>query len=377
MSWQIFPASQFAAHAPAWDELQQRCTQTPFLESAFLQPLLDVYGSGRELLALHSHSGQLDAAALLQGAGRGMWQTFQPSQLPLGAWLCTADAPLAERAKSLIQALPALALGLGLTQLDPKLLPRPQDSTQLRTMDYINTPWLDVDGPWDAYWDARGKNLRQNTRKAHNKLAAEGLVMRLDTVTDASDVPAAMQQYGALETAGWKAEGGTAIHPSNDQGIFYTGMLQNFCRLGRARIVRCWLGDEVAAMDLCIDNGPVVVILKTAYDEKRKALSPSNLMRHDEFKAWWEEGRYQRIEFYGKTLEWHTRWTTQERRLFHATAYRWPLVRSLHDWLRDLKAQRQGAPVGSAGPSAPSAPSAPPAPSTGAAPTPAPAPADA
>jgi len=347
MSWQIFPASQFAAHAPAWDALQQRSTQTPFLESAFIQPLLDVYGSDRELLALHTEGGKLDAAALLQSAGRGMWQTFQPSQLPLGAWLCTADAPLAERTHTLVQNLPGLALGLGLTQLDPKLLPRPADSTHLRTLDYINTPWLDMAGDWPTYWEARGKNLRQNTRKAHNKLAAEGLVMRLDTVTDAADVPAAMLHYGALETAGWKAEGGTAIHPDNEQGRFYTQMLQNFCRLGRARIVRCWLGDEVAAMDLCIDNGPLVVILKTAYDERRKALSPSNLMRHDEFKAWWEEGRYQRIEFYGKTLEWHTRWTTQERRLFHATAYRWPLVRSLHDWLRDLKAQRQSAPAAS------------------------------
>jgi CelD/BcsL family acetyltransferase involved in cellulose biosynthesis len=345
MPWQLIPANRFAEHAPAWDALQRASTDTPFLQSAFIGPLLQVFGSGREVLALHLQGGSPDAATLLQPAGRGMWQTFQPSQLPLGPWLCRPDDEVGVRVQSLLQALPGLTLGLGLTQLDPRLLPRPADSAALRTMDYIDTSWVDVEGPWDTYWEARGKNLRQNTRKAHNKLAADGRAARLDTVTEATGVPEAIAQYGALETAGWKAEGGTAIHPDNDQGRFYTRMLQNFCALGQGRVVRYWFGEQVVAMDLCIDNGPLVVILKTAYDEAHKALSPSTLMRHDEFKAWWEEGRYRRVEFYGKTLEWHTRWTTQERRLFHATAYRWPLVRRVHDHLRDLKARRESKPA--------------------------------
>ncbi len=338
MTWQFAPAARFAEHAHAWDALQRSSTDTPFLQSAFIGPLLQVFGSGRELLAVHITDGRPDAAALLQPAGRGMWQTFQPSQLPLGPWLCHAEDDLAARSSTLMQALPGLTLGLGLTQLDPRLLQRPADSGALRTLDYIDTSWVDIAGSWADYWEGRGKNLRQNTRKAHNKLAAEGRPARLDTVTDAAHVPAAIAQYGALETAGWKAEGGTAIHPDNDQGRFYTQMLQNFCAAGQGRVVRYWFGEQVVAMDLCIDNGPLVVILKTAYDEAHKNLSPSTLMRHDEFKAWWDEGRYRRIEFYGKTLEWHTRWTVQERRLFHATAYRWPLVRSLHDRLRGLRA---------------------------------------
>jgi CelD/BcsL family acetyltransferase involved in cellulose biosynthesis len=341
MSWQLVPAHAYAAHAAAWDALQRQCTDTPFLESGFLAPLLQHFGSGREQLALHHSGGRLDAAALLQPGSASvgaMWQTFQPSQLPLGPWLAAPDADLPALTQSLVTALPGLALGLGLTQLDPRLLPRPADAPGLRSQDYIRTSWVDVQGRWDGYWEARGKNLRQNLRKAHNKLAAEGLALRLDTVTDPAEVPAALAQYGALESAGWKAEGGTAIHPDNAQGRFYTAMLQHFCAAGRGRIVRAWLGDSVAAMDLCIDNGPLVVILKTAYDERHKAVSPSVLMRHDEFKAWWEEGRYQRIEFYGKTLEWHTRWTAQERVLYHATRYRWPLLRSLHEKLRGLRA---------------------------------------
>ena len=334
MTWQLFPASRLPEHATAWDALQRATTDTPFLETAFLQPALVEFGSGRELLALHHSAGQLDTAAIVRPVGRGMWETFQPSQLPLGPWLAPAGDDLNQRLRSLVNDLPGLAIGLGATQLDPRLQARPAESREVRLLDYIDTPFISIAGSFDAYWDSRGKNLRQNTRKQRNKLQAEGTPTTLECVTDPADVEAALRDYGTLESAGWKAGGGTAIHPDNAQGRFYRRMLENFCAAGRGRIVRYRFGDKVVSMDLCIDNGPLVVILKTAYDESLRTVSPSTLMRQDEFKAWWEEGRYQRIEFYGKTMEWHTRWTEQQRRLYHATAYRWPWLRSLHEHLK-------------------------------------------
>ncbi len=327
MSWKLLPGRQFSEHAAAWDALQSASTQTPFLESVFVIPLLNVFGDGREQLALHTNSqGQLDAAALVQPIGGGRWATFQPSQLPLGAWVCAAHSDIGSLAAALLPALPGMALSMSLTQLDPKLNPRPAADKTLRIQDYVNTSYVDVSGTFDAYWEGRGKNLRQNTRKQRNKLQTEGTTTRIDCVSQPEDVAQALVQYGALESAGWKAASGTAIDTGNRQGRFYGDMLINFCRLGRGRVVRYWFNDRVVAMDLCIDNGPVVVILKTAYDESLKQVSPSVLMRHDEFKSWWEEGRFQRIEFYGKTMEWHTRWTSEERGLYHATVYRWPWV---------------------------------------------------
>lgn len=329
MSWQLTPAANFSAHARSWDDLQQRTTNTPFLESHFIGPLLQEFGTGKEVLALHG-GANLDAAALVRPAGRGMWETFQPSQLPLGPWLASQQADLPLGLGALVQALPGFALGLGVTQLDPKLMPRPADTAALRILDYIQTSWVDVAGSWDEYWNARGKNLRQNTRKQLNKLASEGMTPTMRCITDPSAVVDALKDYGALESAGWKAGIGTAIHAENAQGRFYTRMLQNFCAAGRGRIYQYCFGDQVVAMDLCIDNGATVVILKTAYDETHRSVSPSTLMRHDEFKSWWDEGRYQRIEFYGKTMEWHTRWTSQERGLYHATAYRWAVLKTVH-----------------------------------------------
>jgi CelD/BcsL family acetyltransferase involved in cellulose biosynthesis len=333
MSWKLHRGAQFEQHAESWDTLQRQTTNTPFLESAFVAPLLQVFGSGQELLAFHLNGGRLDAAALVRPTGGGRWETFQPSQLPLGAWIAGADEDVAALARELLLSLPGLALSLGLTQLDPRLNPRPAPRDSLRLQDYVNTSFIDIAGGFDTYWEQRGKNLRQNTRKQRNKLQTDSVNTRLDCVSSAAELPQALAHYGALESAGWKAGTGTAIAADNDQGRFYLQMLGRFCELGRARVYRYWFDDRVVAMDLCIDNGPLVVILKTAYDESFKQVSPSVLMRQDEFKAWWEEGRYRRIEFYGKTMEWHTRWTSDERGLYHATVFRWSWVMRLRDKL--------------------------------------------
>jgi CelD/BcsL family acetyltransferase involved in cellulose biosynthesis len=345
-SWTLSPCAELSTtHAAAWDALVARCGDTPFLRSDFLLPALAEFGSGREWLARAvGPGGELLAAALVRPAGRGMWETFQPSQLPLGAWVAPEGAPSVELARSLLGRLPGLALGLGLTQLDPRLNPRPADGPGWRTLDYIATSFVDIEGPFDAYWDARGKNLRQNTRKQRNKLAAEGTEATLQTVTDPAGVAEALAAYGTMEAAGWKAGGGTAIHPDNAQGRFYRAMLERFCARGNGRIVLYRFGAEVVAADLCIDNGPLVVVLKTAYDEKLKSVSPSTLMRQDEFALWWGEGRYRRIEFYGKTMEWHTRWTASERTLYHLNVYRWPWLKGLHEQLQRRRAGAAGAP---------------------------------
>lgn len=332
MTWSILPVAQFRDYSAQWDALVQSQPGTPFLESAFLQPILDVFGTGRERLCLLHANGHLRAAAIMERRPKGIWQTFQPSQLPLGAWISDESINLVTACSELVRRLPGLTLGIGLSQLDPRFHARPDDSPRIRTQDYIETAWVDIEGSFETYWDARGKNIKQNTRKQRNKLLAEGIDPRIECITAPQDVQKAIEDYGLLESAGWKAADGTAILPDNDQGRFYRKMLENFCALGRGRIYRYSFGDKVVAMDLCIHDQKTIVILKTAYDESYKTVSPSTLMRQEEFQQLFEEQKFEYIEFYGKVMEWHTRWTTQSRTLFHLTNYRWA-------WLKQLNAR--------------------------------------
>ncbi|WP_332875990.1 GNAT family N-acetyltransferase [Massilia sp. S19_KUP03_FR1] len=321
MTWTLMPAAGFGAHARQWDALQAQTVASPMLQADFVAALLDAFSNGDELLAISN-----DAMAIVRPHGRGSWATFQPAQAPLGMWIERPGLDRAGALASLLRALPGVGLVLGLTQLDPLLAPAPDDA-----MEYIQTARITVAGSFVDYWAARGKNLRSNLKKQRAKLTADGVDLRLQTSTRADQMLEAVRDFGRLESAGWKAQAGTAVHLDNAQGRFYSRMLAAFAARGAASVYRYWFGDQLVAMDLCIRQGDCIVVLKTTYDESvPKTFSPALLMREDAVRALFDEGGTARIEFYGKVMEWHTRWTEQVRTLYHLNQYRWAALRRLH-----------------------------------------------
>jgi hypothetical protein len=339
MKWTLVPAARFADHADRWAALHALGPAAPMLAPAFVDSLLANFAIGDELLALCEADGQPCAAAVLAPQGPGRWATCQPAQAPVGLWLQRPGLDQEALAASLLRALPGLTLLLSLTQCDPLLAPRPFDSGRVRTLDYIATARIDIDSDFDAYWQARGKNLRSNLKKQRNRLAADGVATRLEVVTAEQDMAGAVRDYGRLESAGWKAGSGSAVDAGNAQGRFYTQMLEAFARQGAARVYRYWFGEQLAAMDLCIHERNCIVVLKTAYDESvPSTFSPALLMREDACRGLFEDGRFKRIEFYGRVMEWHTRWTDAVRTLYHLNLYRWPPLARTHALLQARKA---------------------------------------
>ena len=335
MKWTVIPAAQFSAHAAQWDALQATNVAAPMLQADFAAALLAAFGTGDELLAMCG-----DAMAIVRPHGRGSWATFQPAQAPLGMWIERPGVDRAAAMASLLRALPGVALVLGLTQLDPMLAPAPADA-----IDYIQTARITVAGSFDDYWAARGKNLRGNLKKQRTKLAADGVALRMQVTRDAPAMMAAVADFGRLESAGWKAQAGTAVHLDNAQGRFYSRMLAAFAERDAASVYRYWFGGQLVAMDLCISQGDCIVVLKTTYDESvPKTFSPALLMREEAVRALFDASPASglaRIEFYGKVMEWHTRWTEEVRTLYHVNLYRWTALRRLHA----LVQQRRAAPI--------------------------------
>jgi CelD/BcsL family acetyltransferase involved in cellulose biosynthesis len=330
-AWDICSSEEFSRYSPQWDDLNAKMGGVPFLQAMFIGSALKWFGDGKEVLAIRQGQAGVDAIALLTQRGRGKWHTFQPSQLPLGACLVAPELPVEAIMHELLTRIPGLALVLGFTQLDPQLVKRPNDTSSLKALDYIQTAWVEIDSTFDDYWASRGKNLRQNMKRQRAKLDKEGVTTTLEVVTERERVAEAIADYGTLESAGWKAGRGTAIHPDNAQGKFYREVFEDFCSRGKARIFRYRLDGRVVAVDLCLDNGPLHVVLKTTYDESIRTISPSSLMRQEIFRILFADQRTRRIEFYGKLMEWHTRWTDKVRTLYHVNRYRWPLLKTIQD----------------------------------------------
>jgi CelD/BcsL family acetyltransferase involved in cellulose biosynthesis len=337
MKWTFFPVAEFDRWAPAWDCLSNQAGGSVLQSADFVRPLLACFSSGDELLAVGSDASGVHAMVLVQRNSGAVWSSFQPSQAPLGLWVQDRTATLEAMAISLMQSLPGFTLLFAVQQIDPDLRARPTDGQQIGMLDYIRTARVTLSGTFEQYWAERGKNLRQNIKKQRNKLDKDGILTRLEAIVDPAQVPAAIADYGRLESAGWKAGTGTAVHQGNVQGRFYCALMETFLRRGEGVIYRYWYDDAVVAMDLCIEGNGSLIILKTTYDESICGTSPALLMRYDYFPALFEQKRLQRIEFYGKLMDWHTRWSTEVRTIYHCNIYRWGFLLKLHQWLKPRK----------------------------------------
>lgn len=272
---------------------------------------------------------------ILVQRGNFLWDTFQPSQAPIGFWLMRAEVDLKTALAGLLRALPGFALVAGLTQQDPLLLPRPSDSARLLTFDYIDTMHIDLNVDYENYWQARGKNLRQNLRTVRNRLDRDGLAYQVTCTTDADQVERYVEHFARMESAGWKAEQGTAVRFDDAQGKFYVDLLQSFCRAGAGSIYSLTFNDTIIAMDLCIHQGGSVIVLKTTYDENYAAYSRAMLLHQEMLRLLMQSGSMQLLEFYGKSREWQLRLTSEMRTMYHLNVYRW-------GWLRRMRDKRNG-----------------------------------
>ncbi|MGX4641049.1 GNAT family N-acetyltransferase [Massilia sp. SYSU DXS3249] len=334
MSWLLVPAREFAQHRDAWSRLHASLGPghaSSLLACEFVAPLVEQFGRGDELLACLKNGAAVRAMAIVRPSRRGAWATFQPAQAPVGLWLQAPGQDTAQLARSLLGALPGFPLMLALTQMDPMLMPRPPEGPCTRSLDYIDTARVTVAGSFDDYWNARGKNLRGNLKKQRARLEREGVLTRMVVDRSFAGMAQAVADYGRLETSGWKGGEGTAVSADNAQGRYYRAMLEGMAARGAASVYRYYFGEQLVAMDLCVEDGDSIVVLKTAYDESVPSnLSPTLLMREEACRSLFEDGRFQRLEFYGRVMEWHTRWTEEVRTMYHVNYYRWPGLARLH-----------------------------------------------
>jgi hypothetical protein len=348
MSWTLHPARAFASHRQAWAQLHAAlgpAGASALLAAEFVAPLIEQFGRGDELIACLRERGAVRAMAIVQPGRRGAWSTFQPAQAPVGLWLQQADLDIATAARSLLGALPGFPLLLALTQMDPLLTPRPPEGPCTRSLDYIDTARITLSGAFDDYWNTRGKNLRGNLKKQRARLEREGIATRMVVDRGPAQMAQAVADYGRLETSGWKGREGTAVSSENAQGRYYRAMLEGMAARGAAAVYRYYFGEQLVAMDLCVEDDESLVVLKTAYDESVPSnVSPTLLMREEACRSLFDGGRFARLEFYGRVMEWHTRWTEEVRTLYHVNYYRWPGVGRLHALL-DARARARSRPA--------------------------------
>ena len=364
LTWQRLPAKRLfdtEVLSEAWDRLNAARGALPFLDTDVLQLAFAAFRPQGVELLVGKIAEQTQCMLLVQRVGFGRWQLYQPSQIPLGPLVAATNLSLDGIARSALNALPFTTLVLSFTQLDPRHWP-PRAEPACVVKRYISTGWIDCAQDFDSYWAARSANLRASVGKAQRRLEAEGRTLRMRVLTQPADMAAAVERYGTLEASGWKGRKGTAVAPGTPQGDFYRDWLQEAATHGEARVYELLVSEPTTAgagngngndavepttvatertiaADLCVVRGDALILLKIAYDEAFERYSPSTLLRREFMQHLLSHGkdpgesqsRVRRVEFFGRLMDWHRRWTGEQRSLYHLTTFRWR-------WLAKLRA---------------------------------------
>jgi hypothetical protein len=108
-------------------------------------------------------------------------------------------------------------------------------------------------------------------------------------------------------------------------------MLEAFCLRNAGRIYRYFYNDRLVAMDLYIEHGDTIILLKTTYDETLKdGTSPAILLRQETLQDLFDGGALKIMEFYGRVRDWQLKWTEEIRTLYHVNQYRFAFLPHLH-----------------------------------------------
>lgn len=256
----------FAALAPAWSGLEQ---DHPFADHAWLLAWYEAFAAPDAVRAALAWEGDALAAAFPLVAHRGRLAAASNYHTPLfglpardpAALTAVVGAVIDARAGELFVHGPAVdgpltgALRRAAAARHRVVLEEPAHTS----------PIVDTDGDGEAWTKGRGSTLRRRRRKLEREHEA---ALRLTTGTED------LRRGFELEGSGWKVRNGTAIvsHPATTG--FYASLATAYA--ARGELLQGWLDVDgtPVAWHLTLRRGDRLFMLKTGFDEQRKALAP-------------------------------------------------------------------------------------------------------
>jgi CelD/BcsL family acetyltransferase involved in cellulose biosynthesis len=104
------------------------------------------------------------------------------------------------------------------------------------------------------------------------------------TCVDRADDPSAVEDFLALEAAGWKGANGTALACDTLHARFFREMCEGFARDGRLQLVSLSAGGRTIAMKCNLMASDRLFTFKQAYDEEFSDYSPGRLVEMDNLR---------------------------------------------------------------------------------------------
>jgi Acetyltransferase (GNAT) domain len=324
LRWELGENGDFETGLAEWKKLHAAYKLPVLINEKSLKVALVNFGKGDERFAFGFQSGVLTVVTVIQSAHSSKYWLFQPEQAPLCFYIAPSDRDIILDLRSLLQALPIWALALEIHALDDVLFPFHASHLANRIEHKYETAFIELPDSlvdYSAKLSARFQHdLRRRTRKAEAELGA----ISFSVGKTPGEIPALVDLYADMESAGWKAQTGTALVRGGKQAKFYSDWLNALSEDGNAAIFTLNIGDKPAAMRLCVFDHTAMYVLKVSHNEALKVYGPGALHMHRLIQQVYANGSEfpRKIEYYGKLAESQKQWMTGTRSIRQVTAYR-------------------------------------------------------
>lgn len=330
--WELFNADDLPVDWwDTWDKLNDEHLEGhPLLNSQMVRRLVAYFGSSGLRAARYVETARPRMQLVLEPNGLGRWRVFAPAQAPVGLLVFDrANGASEQTLRGLLRALSPYALAIVLPYQDAPYSCIGSSSGRVGERDSIGTTICVDTKRFDEYWSNRPRDLRQNIRRYLKRVEQTGRTVRLTATHARSEIAAGVERYGLLESQGWKGREGTALHPDNAQGKFYSELLTELAGRGSAEVSELYLGEQLAASRLLIAGPTMIVMLKTTYDETLRDYAVGRLHLHMLIGQLLSAPERRRIEFYTRANADLLAWSTHTREMANIQIFRNRAVRTL------------------------------------------------
>jgi CelD/BcsL family acetyltransferase involved in cellulose biosynthesis len=303
--------SSLAELIPGWASLATAAALTPMQDANWSMTCVDTVDAGLALFVVVVGSIQRPRAIaplVRRGAQLellGAEQLYEPSEL------------LAEDGA----ALHELANGIASLRT-PVLLHRlPAGSPSIRAVKQAFRPFglamardsaphavISLDQGWTEPEGRLSKRRASDMRRARRRAEAEGEVGFEILSPGPGELDDLLDEAFAIEARSWKGREGTALVVDPARGDFYRNYCRSAAERGELRIAFMTIGERRVAMELAVQWGSRLWLLKIGHDEAVSRCSPGMLLLLEVVRASAARG-LDAVQLLGGIEPWTSMWT--------------------------------------------------------------------
>lgn len=181
-------------------------------------------------------------------------------------------------------------------------------------------PYIRLDDTWAEPDRRLSPRRRADLRRAQRRAENLGELSWELLSPGAPGLDALLQEAFRVEAAGWKGHAQTALAHDATRAAFYRKYAAAAAAAGTLRLCFLRIGGQAAAMQLAVEVGDRLWLLKIGYDERFARCSPGSLLLRRTIADAAARG-LRAYEFLGQSSEWTRVWTRDERDCVRLRAY--------------------------------------------------------